>query len=147
MSDDNASEETCTYHNREAIFALLLKLGVFKATIEFDGSGDSGQITEQTLEGLTEDPKSIRTDALLKRVREDWDGAKKKFVPVIEEFGGPDVSALMDAAAYDILHQTSYDWVNNDGGFGTITIIPGDKTIFVDMNVRITTTETTEITM
>jgi hypothetical protein len=68
-------------------------------------------------------------------------------VPVIEEFGGDSVEDLLHNAAYDILECTSYDWENNDGGYGAITIIPAEKKISVDMNIRIMSHETTEITM
>lgn len=91
--------------NIKVLFASLAQNGIVKVEINFDGAGDSGSIEDTKCyiddpdaelgRSVTENPKII-TDAL------------------VEE---------LTNLGYHILNQYySYDWYNNDGGYGTINI-------------------------
>ena len=147
MSDElNHPTEYVNYHNRDTLFALLLKFGIFKCEIDFDGSGDSGSTQDIRFEGLNEAPENITAETVVSTIQHDWTG--KDLIAVVKEHAVKGtLKDVVEEFANGILETTGYDWYNNDGGFGTITIIPGEKKINVEMNIRITTSEMTPIEM
>lgn len=109
--------------NREAL-KFLASLGVAKVTIEFDGGGDSGSLGEITFEGITEKPEALKPP----------------------ELGGETLEKFANDLADRLLEETQYDWYNNDGGYGTITIVPGaEKPLHVDMNIRFMSSQLYEL--
>jgi hypothetical protein len=118
--------------DKKLLFKVLKQAGITKATIDFDGGGDSGQIDQITVEGLLEGVK-------LRDVPIPPDGA-----PLVEEL--PDIMGnkpntmyeLIESAGYDILeHDSPCDWINNDGGSGYIIFEPEKESIFFEMNERV----------
>ena len=117
MNDDQKKE----------VFEFLMRHGVTRIIAMFDGSGDSGQIEETKIEGLTEDtdPKTV----YVSNFPEEAVGYRLRKTP----------TSLYEAVDYLIdafLQDTNYDWYNNDGGFGTVTLIPAAHYCHVDMNIR-----------
>jgi len=98
---------------------LLLRIAIADpmsevSTIEvkFSGGGDSGDI-----EDIAADPKS---DAVQKILDED------------------EVNGLFNSI---LTEDADMDWWNNEGGFGTLTLNIRDKTIDLDMNINISSSE------
>ena len=116
--------------NKAALFDALTAAGVHTIVVEFDGSGDSGQME--------------RPDAF---------GADNQSVPLPEAkipfkivtFDGPaivseqrDPRDVIEAMTFELLEQTHDGWENNDGAFGEFTFSVADRTITLDYNERYT---------
>lgn len=102
----------------------LSSIGVTGILIRYDGSGDSGQIEEiQYCTDPVDDVHNVESEIepLLNLENLNRDLAKK-----IEDF------------AYNKLLYDIEDWYNNDGGFGTISILIPSGQYHIDNNVRIT---------
>jgi hypothetical protein len=119
---------------------ILIKLGVTKLTLTFDGGGDSGQIEHIVAEGLVTDLDQIKHEkSLTSVVYQTVDGES-----VEVEFPSPEGSMkdfIIDWAYGWLERSSEWDWVNNDGGFGVIVITPQTHTIELDMNVRVSSSE------
>lgn len=83
---------------------------------EFSGSGDSGEIHD-----------------VVGHVTEDAYGEGIK----LQDDDGNTVTSFFD----DYLEKTGYDWYNNDGGYGNITLNLETGEIKCDMNINIMTSE------
>ncbi len=118
--------------NKAALFDELSAAGITSVLVTFDGVGDSGQI-----EGI---------DAAI-------DGAPAE-LPVVEiEIATPawDGSGLdrrtctlpeaIETLAYHLLEESHGGWENNEGAFGEFTFTVAERTIALDYNERIETSE------
>jgi hypothetical protein len=103
---------------------MLTELAIIEITAEFDGGGDSGQI--QAVE-ITESLHEAK--AYDKILVPQWFADKYCNGPA--EVGG-----YLNEWVENLVMSTDYDWYNNDGGYGEVLIRPGEKRIFVDMNIR-----------
>ena len=123
-----APAEVTRAHNKNLIFAALAEIGIHRVTIDYDGSGDSGQI-----EGI-----------------EAWDAANEKIplpssrkVQLASEnpdqpVGDIGLEAAVEELAWDYLYDNHSGWENNDGAFGTFVFnVPG-RTITLEHNERYT---------
>lgn len=111
--------------NRD-VMRFFASLGIIKITIDFDGSGDSGQVNDISIEGLVDKPENIKPP----------------------ELGGKTIRQFVDDYADRLLEQSQYDWYNNDGGFGDITIRPGaEKPVEFNMNVRCSASQLFELAL
>lgn len=92
------------------LFAALKDAGVTRVEIRYDGGGDSGQVEDVEFYGDYTDARSLH-----------------------DQFEGD----LQDLG-YNILeNHYDYDWYNNDGGYGTITIeLVDEPVILIDGYVR-----------
>ena len=117
-------------------WAQLKELGVTDVTFEFEGGGDEGQIEEV----LTEPKVSLAVPFLGNEVASDLfikDG--------YQEYA--DLRDVLESWAYKLLDETGEDWVNNEGGYGSITVTGFQKEkleVVTDMNVRIVQDENSQ---
>ena len=117
-------------------WAQLKELGVTDVTFEFEGGGDEGQIEEV----LTEPKVSLDVPFLGNEVAKDLfikDG--------YQEYA--DLRDVLESWAYKLLDETGEDWVNNEGGYGSITVTGFQKEkleVVTDMNVRIVQDENSQ---
>ena len=117
-------------------WAQLKELGVTDVTFEFEGGGDEGQIEEV----LTEPKVSLAVPFLGNEVASDLfikDG--------YQEYA--DLRDVLESWAYKLLDETGEDWVNNEGGYGSITVtgFQSDKLdVMTDMNVRVISDENSQ---
>lgn len=163
FDDRGAATDTANNHNRAIILAMLKRMGIVRVLIEFDGGGDSGQVQGIECQGLIENPSEhFIDDVLLATVNtrfgdaRNWDyevQLEKIQVSTAQRSGNLDKPTLRDAIeawAYEMLDGVEYDWVNNDGGYGEITIQPtppeGEEEIAIEMNIRVTTIESYSLT-
>ncbi|MBQ0819069.1 hypothetical protein KBI52_02240 [Microvirga sp. HBU67558] len=126
---------------RAAIMAELLQLGIAEVTIEFDGSGDEGQISDiccTTVSGNASSltfPSNIpgQTIAAGERI---WDSTAYKYVTQTADRPAT-MREVLDAWCYGLLDHAGVDWVNNEGGYGEIVIKPAVNSVRCHMNARI----------
>jgi hypothetical protein len=128
---------------KRAFLQALKAVGLIKVVIEFAGENDDGQIGSITAQGLAPDldlttvpiPDIADLDVPNKYL---WNAAGRNKVTV--PLGS--IQELIEHCAYDLLEETNLDWVNHDGGNGTIIIVPGKDEIAVMMNQRTITYDT-----
>lgn len=114
--------------NKAALFDALHGAGITLVVVEFDGSGDSGQIeriTAHTGDTLTDLP-----EGQIELARVQWGGSE------IER----DARSIRDAIeqlAYDCLEEAHDGWENNEGAYGEFTFDVAAGTITLDFNQRV----------
>jgi hypothetical protein len=117
-------------------WAQLKELGVTDVTFEFEGSCDEGQIEAV----LTEPEVNTSRPFLGNEVAKDLftkDG--------YQEYA--DLRDVLETWAYKLLDETGEDWVNNEGGYGSITVTGFQKEkleVVTDMNVRVISNENSQ---
>jgi len=84
--------------------------GIEKVIADFDGQGDSGEVHDYTFYDIDDNLIDYRADQNL----EDY------------------IYSLIE----DCVNSYGGDWVNNDGGYGSVTINVKDKSIEADYNQR-----------
>lgn len=127
--------ESIRPENKTALFDALAQAGITSVEVTFDGYGDSGQIEDITAKA----------------------GDKNVALPAVNleiahaEWGSPDtvrvIHSLKDAIeqlAYDFLRETHAGWENNEGAYGDFHFDVTDRTITLDYNERIETSEYTQ---
>ena len=92
-----------------ALMSRLRDLDIQRVDVRYDGSGDSGAIED------------------VEFYKEKWES-----VDVPE-----DIEEQCRELGYHILnYRYNWDWYNNDGGYGTVIIVPGEDSITIDGYVR-----------
>ena len=121
-----APAEFTRTHNKNLIFAALADLGIHRVTIDYDGSGDSGQI-----------------DSI-----EAWDAANQKItLPSLRKvqlrsenpdqpFDDIGLEAAVEQLAWDYLYDNHSGWENNDGAFGTFVFDVPARMVTLEHNGR-----------
>ena len=118
--------------NKAALFDALAAAGITSVVVTFDGCGDSGQIegidarAGDILTGLPAVDVEIATPA--------WDGSGSEHRTL------PLPQAIEDLA-YDFLRATHSGWEINEGAFGEFTFDVGERSIQLDYNERIESSE------
>jgi hypothetical protein len=120
---------------RTSLFDCLENAGLILITVDFDGSGDSGQI-----EGIfafdeygevAVPQHSLPCISLNAGARADTTELQP-------------VSDVVEALAYDLLEEEHGGWENNDGAYGEFRFDVTDRTISLAYHERIMTSEYSE---
>ena len=120
-----------TKQHVEKLFTHLKILNVHSFSIEFEGSGDDGQIDDITFLDSSDEPIKIPEDSITWVYNEDRGEEQVTLYKCAEDL------------AYEMLDEAGHDWYNNDGGYGTITITLGeDGKPSVDLSIHIRYTDT-----
>ena len=119
------------------MFHLLRCMGITRVTFQFSGGGDQGQIDQVTVEGIHE---SLYPTL---EVPDDFyavHGAKSDYAPA---YRNSKLSNAIEAFGdwYLEYDRCGYDWYNNDGGQGTLTLTPSTNSAHLDISINVTTTE------
>lgn len=117
---------------KPALLAALKAIGVSITEVEYDGSGDDGQI--DSIRAYNEYGQQIPLKSHSISIGE---GDDAESYDSLEEF--------IDIFAWDVLGTYHDGFVNNDGGYGTLTINVADGTITLnhkDRFIDVTVTET-----
>lgn len=128
----------------------LLALGVRVVAFSFDGSGDEGSVEDYIV------PPSFPHKSLNEYVEQDpvfgtfvgkgfYSYEKKAYTPC-EQFVATDLliksvegaEVALDEMAYAALEHFPGDWVNNDGGYGTVGLDLLTGEYYIDGNQRYT---------
>lgn len=101
----------------KSVLKYLASIGVERVDVEYDGEGDSGSI--QSVEFIS----------------------KSDYIFSGEILNRDKITTTIENATYAILAEQSLDWVNNDGGYGTVHINTKDLSVTINHEQRITDTE------
>jgi hypothetical protein len=120
---------------KTSLFDCLEDAGLILITVDFDGSGDSGQIEgifafdEYGEVAVPQD--SLPCISLNPGARADTTDSQS-------------VSDVVEALAYDLLEEEHGGWENNDGAYGEFRFDVTDRTITLAYHERIMTSEYSE---
>src|SRR5205814_6758720 len=113
-------------HNKDVIFAALAEIGIHHVTVDYDGSGDSGQI--DSIEAWdTGNQKSPLPSSRKVQLASENPGRP------VDHIG---LEAAVEELAWDFLYDNHGGWENNDGAFGTFVFNVPDRTITLEHNER-----------
>lgn len=116
--------------NKDIIFDLLEAKGVKSFTVTFDGSGDSGQIDEITLDeklqSLPVEGASVNRGTVF---TEDGPTKKIEYNPPLRE--------VIEELCYDTLEGVCGGWEINEGSYGEFVFDVKKRNIHLDFNERI----------
>jgi hypothetical protein len=127
---------------------LLDTWGVESLVFRLDGGGDSGDVTVEACNFKeTSDPSilekrrpilEIGIEGVLRRV--PWhipDASERNPGLPQSEYASQSRWSLFTALENEIAEIPDFDWVNNEGGSGTITIYPASWDIAIDMSENV----------
>jgi hypothetical protein len=109
---------------------ILKRHGISKITATFNGGGDSGQVDNIDCDGLVARPGDHPYPQDWEENGYNWRG-KNTFEDFLFELAE-------ELLSYDTI---GHDWINNDGGYGELIIVPGNDYIHVDLNLNEMTSE------
>ena len=118
--------------NKTALFDALAAAGITSVVVTFDGSGDSGQI--QGVDARAGDEMRDLPAVEIEIASPSWDGSEvsRQTMPM---------AGAIEQLAYDFLGETHGGWENNEGAYGEFTFNVAERTIELDYNERIETSE------
>lgn len=114
LDDWRKKQQEDAAKGKEYLLGLIpaLKAAGAKAlVVNYDGSGDSGEI--QSIKEFSDDEREVEIEVL-----------------------GLDTQAI-DNAACDILSGQGIDWYNNEGGFGNVVVRADSDKILIENNRRV----------
>jgi hypothetical protein len=114
------------------VLPVLRQLGVDFVQVDFDGSGDSGQIERAQL-APNVDTSGVRVDVPVTHnqfLDGRWQG-----VTVVKSLNLDDAIQQLSEG---YIESNDCDWFNNDGGWGSMTIDVGSGSVSIEINVRYT---------
>jgi hypothetical protein len=128
--------ESVRPENKAVLFEALAQVGITTVLVQFDGYGDSGQIEDISAHAGPDVAVNLpECNVEIARV----------------EYGTlaivRDTYAVRDAIerlAYDFLEETHGGWENNEGAYGDFLFDVGERTITLNYNERIETSEYTQ---
>jgi hypothetical protein len=132
-----------TKHHNEWLFATLKLKHISYIEVQFQGGGDSGEITDVLAYNSDHQPIDITDTNMLWRERTDsFDHEAKKWVVSLKDGCTTPLKNVISEVVNTLLTNTGIDWYNNDGGQGTFTMNSTTNPITANMTVEenITTT-------
>ena len=117
--------------NKTVLFDALDDAGIATVTVEFEGSGDSGQMEKPCARTADDTIISLPShSAEFEQVY--WShGLQKESMTIAE---------AVEIMAWRLLGHSHGGWENDDGGFGEVTFNVADRMITLDFNERYTET-------
>lgn len=156
FDDRGAACATVNNHNRTIMLAMLKRMGIARVRIDFDGGGDTGQVQGIICDGITTNPKEHQIeDVLLATVKTRFGKPQWEYEVELKRmrggFNAPlTLHKVIEEWAYELLGGVEHDWVNNEGGYGEITVTPtppeGEEEIAIDLSIRVIRVESYYIT-
>jgi hypothetical protein len=140
-------------HNKNLLFPILKTNKIKTVVVEFDGSGDSGQIESVVLSRYSYDKMGDKDEKDVDKLLEEvFVGAKiSNGVQYTPEGGKLCVSEsdttleeVISGICYNLMDIEHPGWENNEGGYGEFVFDLEKDTIFYTHNERITDYNTTE---
>ena len=118
--------------NKTALFDALAAAGITSVLVHFDGSGDSGQIEDIDATAGDQSAEIPNGNIMIAQVRWGEPNIQRTTLPVRD---------AIESLAYDFLEQTHGGWENNEGAYGEFTFNVAERTIALDFNQRVETSE------
>jgi hypothetical protein len=127
--------ETLRPGNKTALFDAFAAAGITSVLVHFDGYGDSGQIEDiDVVAG--DQPSTLPTvEVELASIAFDSDAIDRNTLTVHQ---------AIENQVYDLLRQTHCGWENNEGAYGDFTFNVAERTITLDYNERVASSEYTQ---
>jgi hypothetical protein len=125
----NPADETRA-QNKATVFAALASAGIDHVTVEYDGSGDSGQIDCITAWDASGQKIPLLLEPKLLLATDDPNQAVER-----------NLESAVETLAWDYL-EIYYGWENNDGACGTFVFDVKARTITLEHNERFTDVNT-----
>lgn len=101
----------------KSICEMLVEIGCIEVHVEYDGEGDDGCITHLLF--IDKEGEEFKGVVLNKSIIEDS----------IKDY------------CYEVLSAMPHDWINNNGGFGVISLDTKEQRWSNDFSQRVNTTE------
>ena len=127
-----ALSDTMRPANKAALFDALAAAGITSVLVHFDGSGDSGQIEDVDATAGDQPAEVPNGNIEIAQVR--WGAANIEGTSL-------SVRDAIESLAYDFLEQTHGGWENNEGAYGEFTFDVENRTITLEYNERVMTSE------
>lgn len=127
------------HDNKDLVFDIMEQEGISSFEVEFDGSGDSGQI-----EAISLDKKLLERKMKGCKVKNGtrWDPTTMTSSPVWEN--DVTLQSMIEGVCYDVLEQNFGGWEINDGSYGTFTFDVKKRKVGLVMNERVMDVNTSE---
>lgn len=135
-------------YNKPLLFSALSAHNISRVEIDFDGSGDSGNMEEPVFfRGVganqvevppTDDVENFRVEGALISHECTWNPKKKDWVHTTKT---PTISELVESICYDLLENNHGGWEINDGSFGKFVLDVGESQIALEYNERVESIE------
>ncbi len=138
IEKDRAFSDLCNTirpANKMALFDALAAAGITSLVVRFDGYGDSGQIED--IEVQADEKAAVLPTSAIEIAQAQWGSSDIRRSTLT-------VRDAVETLAYDLLAETHGGWENNEGAFGDFTFDVGARTITLDYNERIETSENTQ---
>jgi hypothetical protein len=114
--------------NRDILFAALAAAGIHRVTVDYDGSGDSGQIDTIEASNSANENIPFPSDTRIQFASENAHAPPAEY----------NLEAAVESAAWDCLDDLYYGWENNDGAFGRFVFDVPARTVTLEHNERFT---------
>lgn len=138
LARDSEFEKLCEFirpANKTVLFDALAQAGISGVEVTFDGYGDSGQIEEVT---AMADDKDVELPAVSVEIaRVQW--GSSDIVRTIHP-----LTHAIEQVAYDFLSVSHGGWENNEGAYGDFLFDVASRTITLNYNERIESSEYTK---
>lgn len=119
--------------NKSIVFAALAEAGIHRVTVDYDGSGDSGQIENVEAWDAANERMPFPSGVMVQLVSDSPD----HLLP------NQNLEAAVESIAWDYLSDLYYGWEDNDGAFGTFVFEVSACTVALEHNERYTEYKTT----
>ncbi len=123
--------------HKGAVFDVLAAAKIDRVLVEFDGEGDSGQITGVAAFRKKKAVVLPATTVPMQQIK--WVCSE----PATAEVA---LQEAIETLCYDYLEDTHGGWENNDGGFGEFRLDVAARTVELEFNGRYTDTFTSNHT-
>ncbi len=119
--------------NKTVLFDALAAAGITTVIVTFDGSGDSGQIDNIEVQGHVADLPPTEVELAFA----SWGSSdiRREALSLYD---------AIEALVYELLRQTHEGWENNEGAYGEFTFDVVKRSVVLDYNERIETSEYTQ---
>jgi hypothetical protein len=127
----NISDEVRDH--KDILFDILHAAGVEEFAVNFEGSGDDGQIEEI---GLDDKILEMKVEGVSIVEGHVWD--IEKGVRVEKIIDNLSVKKFVEKICYDVLEGSHCGWENNEGSYGTFDFDVTKRSVTLVFNERVT---------
>lgn len=143
-------EEAIKYN--KGVFNFFLKqAGATRVSIQYNGGGDEGHIEQVTVYKPMAKPKKdgeSEEEVDVSKIEASIYSISTEYCPNTKGGWKTNIATktdtldkLLDEFAYELLEDQPFDWVNNEGGFGTLEYDVATNKFTMDHSQRIETVE------
>ncbi len=130
-----ALSETLRPGNKTALFDALAAARITSVVVQFDGSGDSGQIEDIEVKAGDQPAELPAGEIELAYVAPDSIEPERRSLTIRN---------AVESLVYDFLEETHSGWENNEGAYGEFIFDVAERTITLDYNERVESSEYTQ---